>query len=155
MFSRGDKYASLLHSPGFTGSMSSLLLCLLAMIIVSSCGSTEIVPTVLYATRSSPLRPLPPVNITITDKQAVQKLYQAAYQLPQVSGGTRNCLDDDGIVYHLTFSQDATTNDSMDVEASGCLVLTTSQGPLQENYAFLSLVEQTIHISPLVPLIKP
>jgi hypothetical protein len=91
------------------------------------------------------------LNITITDKQSVQQLYQAAYNLPAVSNGKRNCPEDSGIVYHLKFIQDTNTSEEMDVQATGCLILTTSQGFLQENDAFLDLVAKTIHVNPLVP----
>ena len=106
----------------------------------------------LHVNRSSPLRVLPALNITITDKKAVQQLYQAAYNLPAVSSGKRNCPEDTGIIYHLSFSQDQNTNDDMDLGPSGCLILTTQQGSLQENYQFLDLVMKTIHVNPLIPL---
>lgn len=127
------------------------LFCLILLSITSSCGSTKITPVTLYVTRSSPLRPLPSLNITITDKQSVQQLYQAAYNLPDASSDKRTCPEDSGIVYHLKFSQDKNTSEEMDMEASGCLILTTTQGLLQENTSFLDLVAKTIHVSPLVP----
>lgn len=128
------------------------LFCLILSGIISSCGS-RIAPVKLYVTRTSPFRPLPPLNTTITDTQAVQQLYQAAYNLPDVGSGTSGCLNNTGIVYHLTFYQDANNTDEMDVAPSGCLILTTSQGPLQENDAFLNLVAKTIHVNPLIPLL--
>ncbi len=127
-------------------------LCLALLGIISSCNPTKIVPVTLSVTRSSPLRPLPALQVTITNQQAVQKLYQAAYSLPDASNGKRTCPEDDGIIYHLSFSQDENTSDDMDIEASGCLILITSQGLLQENYQFLALVMKTIGVNPLVPL---
>ena len=106
----------------------------------------------LHINRSSPLRVLPPLNITVTDKNVVQQLYQAAYNLPIASSDKRSCPEDTGIVYHLSFSQDPNANDEMDLRPSGCLILTTQQGSLQENYQFLNLVMKTIHVNPLVPL---
>jgi hypothetical protein len=127
-----------------------LFFCFALLIIISAC-STKITPVTLSVTRLSPLRPLPALNITIRNQQAVQQLYQAAYNLPDAGNGKRNCTEDDGIIYHLNFSQDANTSDEMDVQPSGCLILTTSQGSLQENYQFLALVMKTIHVNPLVP----
>ncbi len=129
-----------------------LFSCLLFLCTISACSGTRITPVILHVTRSSPLRSLPALNITITDKKAVQQLYQAANNLPAISNGKRNCSEDTGIVYHLNFSQDQNTNDEMDLEVSGCLILTTQQGSLQENYQFLDLVMKTIHVNPLVPL---
>lgn len=119
---------------------------------MSSCSGTRITPVALYITRSSPLRILPPLGITVTDKKEVQQLYQAAYDLPAASSDKRSCPEDTGIVYHLRFSQDPKTNDEIDLRPSGCLILTTQQGSLQENYQFLNLVMETIHVNPLVPL---
>lgn len=147
-----------MHSYHKTFDPASLrrLFCLfffaLLLLIASSCGGTsEITPVALHVTRSSPLRPLPPLNMTITDKKAVQALYQAAYNLPLIDGGTQSCSVDLGIVYHLDFIEDKSTSENMDLQVTGCLHLTTTQGVRQANNAFLDLVARTIHVNPLVP----
>ena len=131
---------------------SVFIVLLPVLFITISCGSTQITPVTLTVTRSSNLRPLPALHIVIKDRKAVQQLYHAAYNLPDASNsGTRHCLNDDGIIYHLNFLQDDNTSDSMDIQVSGCLILTTSQGNLQESYQFLDLVMKTIHVDPLIP----
>lgn len=135
----------------FVERVSLFFFCLALISTISSCSGTQISPVALYVTRSSPLRPLPPLHITITDKQAVQQLYQAIYLLPNANSGKRTCLEDSGIIYHLTFIQNKNTKEEINVDPSGCLILTTTQGPRQENPAFLDLVMKIIHVSPLIP----
>src|SRR5579883_1811698 len=122
-----------MYRRGIRGVLLSLCLafCLSGVLIsnLSSCGtSRSLVPTKLEVTRSSPLRSLPALHTTITDVSAVRHLYQAAYKLPGPPEGKRNCLNDTGIVYHLKFVQDAQNSETMDMQVSGCLILTTVQG---------------------------
>jgi len=135
-----------------TKKLFSLFFFLALLGIINSCSSTKITPDTLSVTRSSPLRPLPALHVTIKNQQAVQQLYQAVYNLPDASNSKRTCTEDDGITYHLSFSQAGNTSDEMDMDVSGCLILTTTQGSLQENYQFLALVAKTIGVNPLVPL---
>ncbi|GHO71161.1 hypothetical protein KSC_100530 [Ktedonobacter sp. SOSP1-52] len=87
----------------------------------------------------------------MTDAKAVQQLYQAAYKLPSPDLGKQQCLNNTGIVYHLKFIQDTQNSEEMDLQASGCLTLTTAQGDRQEDDQFLDLAAKVIHVDPLVP----
>ena len=136
----------------FISLVATICFCMLLLSSISSCTSPgSLVPSRLDVTRVSPLRSLPELHTIVTNAKAVQQLYQAAYKLPDPPTGKRNCLDDTGVVYHLTFIQDTQNTEEMNMQVSGCLTLTTVQGDYQEDDQFLDLAKKVIHVNPLVP----
>ncbi len=130
---------------------------LLFSLLVLSCGagsdaSTSFMPTTLQVVRSSTLpgNSFPPLSRTITNANAVQKLYDAALALPQVSTtGTSSCPGADGLIYHLRFLQDSTHVQQMDMGPTGCPWINVNKDDMRvPNQKFFLLFAQTLGISP-------
>jgi hypothetical protein len=89
----------------------------------------------------------PPIDKTITDIAAVQKLYAAALALPSPApGGIEHCpAMIPGLTYHLTFLHGSTVLRKADLDGSGCQALSFSPTDYRvTNPSFLALFRQTI-----------
>jgi hypothetical protein len=129
-------------------------LALILVILLAGCGTTLQVSTSLHVTRSESLQGynFAPFERTVNDTTAVQRLYDAALALPTPQPGVYNCLNDIGLVYHLSFHGDRFTFLHMDLEATGCGWLHLNQTEVRQTTdSFLSLVVQTIGIPCLIP----
>jgi hypothetical protein len=89
----------------------------------------------------------------VRDATAVQRLYDVALALPLVKPGVYHCPNDDGSVYHLTFSGVQGTVHTMDANAGGCPFIAFPQ--VNESHrmdqAFIALFTKTIGVSTLHP----
>jgi hypothetical protein len=108
----------------------------------------------LHVTRTSPRPGIPPLDKTVTDEAAVQRLYDAAMALPNAQAGTYNCPADNGPYYHLSFQRQQTEVQQMDLDASGCRFLRvgperSAQTVHQTDDAFRALLAQTLGIPSL------
>ena len=133
-----------------------LILMPILLLVLASCASsntsTSFKPTTLQVVRSSTLpgNSFPPLSRTITNANAVQKLYDAALALPNVSStGTRSCPGADGLIYHLRFLQNRTDVQQMDMGPTGCPWITVNKDDMRvPDQTFFSLFAQTVGISP-------
>lgn len=110
-------------------------------------------PTVLHVTRTSgvPIN-LPPLDRTVRDAAAVQRLYSAAYKLPTIpANAVFNCPMSRGIVYHLQFMRGTTPLQAMDLQADGCPFLQIGKSVRQTTPTFISLLAKTLGIPSLIP----
>lgn len=113
-------------------------------------------PTALHVTRPAlPAYHFDPLDVTIRDTAAVERLYQAAYALPTPPSGTVNCPNDIGLVYHLNFLQNTISSvQQMNLNATGCQYLLIGQDSndvRRTNQSFLDLFTKTVGIPSLVP----
>lgn len=134
-----------------------VLLLMPVLLLVFACSSssdtsTSFKPTTLQVVRSSTLpgNSFPPLSRTITNSNAVQKLYDAALALPNVSTtGTRSCPGADGLIYHLRFLQNKTHVQQMDIGPTGCPWIIVNKDDMRvPDQTFFSLFAQTLGIPP-------
>src|SRR6266571_3129634 len=134
-----------------------VLLLMPVLLLVLGCGtrsdtSTSFRPTTLQVVRASTLpdNHFPSLSRTITNANAVQKLYDAALALPQTSTtGTRSCPAAIGLIYHLRFLQNGSSVQQMDMGPTGCPWITVNKGDMRiPTQTFFSLFAQTLGISP-------
>ena len=128
---------------------------LIMVFLLTGCGSTSQVPISLQVTRSESLSGyhFTPIESTVNDTTAAQRLYAAALALPApLPGAIYHCFADIGLVYHLSFRGDTFTFKHMDLEVTGCGWLHLNQAEVRRaNDSFRSLASQTIGIPCLVP----
>lgn len=111
-------------------------------------------PIALRITRTEALSgyDFAPLDVIVRDTAAAQRLYQAAYALPQFPSGTVNCPADIGLEYHLEFFHNGVWVQKMSLDATGCQGLCVGQSDVRwSNEAFLELLRKTIGIPSLVP----
>src|SRR5260221_378591 len=134
-----------------------VLLLMPILLVVLACGTNSATspsfrPTTLQVVRSSSLpgNRFPPLSRIITNANAVEKLYTAALALPQVSTtGTRSCLADIGLIYHLRFLQSRTSIQQMDMGPTGCPWITVNKDDMRvPDQTFFFLFAQTLGIAP-------
>lgn len=112
-------------------------------------------PTVLHVTRTDPsvTNNIGSLDKTVTDSSAVQNLYTMAHSLPPYSTGTsisQNCLNDLGVIYHLTFLQGTSEVQRMNLDPGNCKILYLSQSDLrQASDPFLNLLKEALHLNSL------
>jgi hypothetical protein len=132
-----------------------LLVVPILIFLLMGCGSTPQVSTSLQVTRSENLSGynVAPIEITVNNTTAVQKLYAAAMALPTPQpGAIYHCFADIGLMYHLSFRCNMFTFKHMDLEVTGCEWLHLNQTTVRRaNSSFFTLVSQTIGILCLIP----
>lgn len=107
-------------------------------------------PTALHVTLppSSYLAPLyRPIDKSIGDVTAVQRLYAAALALPATpKTGTQMCLaGNPGLIYQLVFLNGSRVLRTADLDATGCIDLRFGPRDLRmTNPSFLALFQQTL-----------
>ena len=130
-----------------------LVICLL-MLVFSGCEASAAHPNILFVTRSNPpLLHLSPFSKKITNSNDVQNLYNAALNLPSVSGNL-NCTTSSygGLNYQMKFMSSDNVVKNMDLDAATCRLLTIGQSDIrQTNSDFLNLFIKTIGVSSLLP----
>lgn len=113
------------------------------------------VPISLYVTRTSSNEQwAPPLDRCVTDAEAVQHLYAAAYALPLPPPGNKlvSCPAGPDLVYNLTFLHGTKQVQQMTLQMTGCQFLHIGKTDGRDiTPSFLSLFAQTSGISPLVP----
>lgn len=113
-------------------------------------------PGVLHVTRTDPsaTNNIGPLDKTITDASTVQSLYTMARKLPPYPTGTsisQSCLNDLGVIYHLTFLQGTTEVQRMNLDPGNCKILYLSQTDLrQASTPFLNLLKQALQVNSLI-----
>ncbi len=135
-------------------------LCLMILLTVSdvnAAGGSAAHPTRLHVTRTIlPGYHLDPLEVTVQDEAAVQRLYQAAYKLePVPPGAIFFCPIDYDLVYTLDFFQGEREVQQMHLKATGCRFLTI--GSDDDRFAtedFNALVARTIGIPSLTPPLR-
>jgi hypothetical protein len=136
----------------------ALALCLLAL---ASCdmsalpgggAGAKVAPPAmtLSVTRTGPVwSSYPPLNRVSTDTAAVERLYTLALGLPKAMG-VMSCPADNGVKYHLTFTDVSAATSQMTLNATGCQILTIGSGDARMATSdFLTLFTQTIGLSTL------
>ncbi|MBA2678754.1 MAG: hypothetical protein H0U76_10230 [Ktedonobacteraceae bacterium] len=125
------------------------------LLLMVGCGATDTkaaapVPTTMEVTRSSVQNRLPPFSRTVTDTNAVQKLYTAAQNLPRAGVQRWLCPLPSTIVYHVRFLEGKTVLQQWNMDAIGCSVLLLHKNdPRRLNAAFVSLFAKTIGLMKL------
>lgn len=133
------------------------VLLLTILLFVAGCGITDSkaaapAPTIMEVTRSSMNTQdhLPPFSRTITDANAVQKLYTAAQNLPKAGVHRWMCPLPSTIVYHVRFLEGKTVLQQWNMDAIGCSVIVLHKGdPRQLNSAFVALFARTVGLARL------
>ncbi len=140
-----------------------LLICALCLLVVltasdaNAAGGSLAHPTRLHATRTIlPFYHLAPLDVTVQDAAAVQRLYQAAFQLERVPhGAIFHCPVDFGLVYTLDFFEGAREVQQMRLSATGCRFLVMGSGDTRfTTEDFLALVARTLGIPSLIPPLR-
>ncbi len=145
--------------------LSRLIWVLLAIVVLTSCGSTNVsagTPTASPTALPKPttlhvIRPMvdnfPPLERIIRDGTAVQHLYTSAYALPvPTPGGVVSCPSDIGMVYHMDFLQGSVLLQEIDLDATGCQLLHINRKETRfTNESFRSLFIKIVGIPSLVP----
>lgn len=112
-------------------------------------------PDTLQVTRTdlSPTDNLGPFDSTVTDASQVQKLYQMGLALPPFSSGqevNQACLNDMGVIYHLTFLRANQEAQRMNLDPGDCRLLSLSSSDLRRvDDTFLNLFKQALHLDSL------
>jgi hypothetical protein len=132
-------------------------LCVMCAMNVTACGASSFVAgksgglTLHVTLVRPPAQTL--LDKDVRDTTAVKRLYDAALALPLVKPGVYHCPNDDGSVYHLTFSGVLGTVRTMDANAGGCPFINFLQ--VNESHwmdqAFIAVFTKTIDVSSLHP----
>lgn len=127
---------------------------LFLLLLLAGCMGTQ--PTVLHAVRPSLVgshqQVVPPLDRTVSDAAAVQRLYAAALALVRPSQYPAPCPADFGLVYHVTFLAGTSQLQQMDVYPLGCHWVYLSQADVrQADQAFLTLLAHTMGLPSLIP----
>ena len=134
----------------------------LPLLLVSGCGFVQTAsaagepPTTLQVQRINhlPGNRYPPFSPrTITDQQAVQRLYAAAQALPPLNrSGIMHCPVDLALDYQLDFSRGQTRMQEIVLHPTGCSSVEFGKNDARKlTPAFEQLFMQTVGISKLVP----
>lgn len=111
-------------------------------------GTSHPMPDRVQVTRAWQINQFPPLDQTIADPAATQRLYQAVTSLPPYHAQI-SCPKDVGLKYLLDFSHDGTPVAKVLVYASGCAYVqipseTSKRAPTDD---FWTLLAQTLDIS--------
>src|SRR5436305_13380984 len=127
----------------------------LLVLLLAGCMGTvsDPQPMVLHVVRPSLVgyhQPVPPLDRTVRDAAAVQRLYAVALALPRQH--VHPCPNDFGLIYHLTFLKGASQLQQMDVQPLGCHWVFLGQADSrQADQAFFTLLAHTIGLPSLIP----
>lgn len=141
------------------------ILCSFCLLLLVACGQSVgaagtagnapagTLPTALHVTLppvpspyATPLSLYHPIDKTISDAAAVQRLYAEAIALPATQPGTEMCQAEiPGLIYHLVFLNGSRVLRTADLDATGCLHLRFGPHDLRTtNPSFLTLFQQTL-----------
>ncbi len=132
------------------------ILCSICLLLLVACGqgtggvgNTPNTPTALHVTLPPPRYPVStfhPIDKTIDNAAAVQRLYAAALAQPAPpKGKTFMCPADLGLTYHLVFLNGSQVLRTADLDATGCQWLHFGPHDVRmPDSAFLSLFQQTL-----------
>ena len=134
------------------------------LFLLTGCGTATIIDssstvqlTSLHVVRPATLNNVPRFERTIRDTGTIQRLFNAAYTLPDAPNGIRSCPADLGIVYHLSFLHGTTLLQEMTLSPTGCTGLPIGRNTSDIRsapYDFQQLVAKTIGLASLVPEIR-
>lgn len=134
---------------------ASVLVFLLLLVLTGCVGTTSgSQPTVLHVVRPvlAGFQQVPPLDRTVRDATAVQRLYVAALALPRPSQYPVPCPNDFGLVYHVTFLVGTNPLQQIDVQPLGCHWVYMSPTDVRRaDQSFLTLLAHTIGLPSLIP----
>ncbi len=132
------------------------ILCSTCLLLLVACGqgtggvgNASNTPTALHVTLPPPRHPVQtfhPIDKTIDNTAAVQRLYAAALtQTALPKDKTIMCPADIGLTYHMVFLNGSQVLRTADLDATGCQLLHLGPHDVRmPNSAFLSLFQQTL-----------